>query len=119
MIDELPLLALAATQAQATTVIRDAAELRVKETDRIAGTVLELRKMGADIEERPDGFVVRGPTPLVGALVDSHGDHRLAMTLAVAGLLASGETVVHDTSCIADSFPGYAQTMASLGAELR
>jgi len=118
LIDELPLLALVATQAQGTTMIRDAAELRVKETDRIATTVAELHKLGAEIEARSDGFIVRGPSPLKGAEVNSHGDHRLAMTLAVAGLLASGETLVHDTDCIADSFPGFAETLRRLGASV-
>ncbi len=117
-IDEFPVLAVAATQAHGETIVRDAAELRVKETDRIATTVQELRHLGAEIEPRPDGFAVRGPTPLKGAAVQSHGDHRLAMALAVAGLAARGETVVEDTACIADSFPGFAGTLASLGARI-
>jgi 3-phosphoshikimate 1-carboxyvinyltransferase len=117
-IDEFPILAVAATQARGETVVRDAAELRVKETDRIATTVRELRRLGAGIESRPDGFVVHGPTALAGAAVDSHGDHRLGMALTVAGLLARGETVVHNVGCIADSFPGFAATMASLGARV-
>ena len=117
-IDEFPILAVAATQARGETVVRDAAELRVKETDRIATTVRELRRLGAEIEARPDGFAVRGPTPLDGAAVHSHGDHRLAMALAVAGLVARGETVVEDTACIADSFPGFASTLAGLGARV-
>ena len=117
-IDEFPILAVAATQARGKTIVRDAAELRVKETDRIATTVGELRRLGADIEARPDGFAVRGPTPLEGSAVHSHGDHRLAMALLVAGLVARGETVVEDTSCIADSFPGFASTLASLGADV-
>jgi 3-phosphoshikimate 1-carboxyvinyltransferase len=119
MIDEFPVLAVAATQAQGETVVRDAAELRVKETDRIATTVEELRRLGVEIDARPDGFVVHGPTPLRGAAVDSHGDHRLAMALAVAGLVARGETVVQDVACIGDSFPGFEATLASLGADLR
>jgi 3-phosphoshikimate 1-carboxyvinyltransferase len=114
MIDEFPVLAVAATQAQGETVVRDAAELRVKETDRIATTVEELRRLGAEIEARPDGFVVHGPTPLQGATVDSRGDHRLAMALAIAGLVASGETVVHDVACIGDSFPGFETTLLGL-----
>lgn len=118
LIDELPLLALVATQAEGVTVVRDAAELRVKESDRIATTVAELHKLGADIEPRPDGFVVRGPTPLKGVEVESHGDHRLAMTLAVAGLIAEGETVVRDTACIADSFPGFEGALIRLGARI-
>jgi len=107
MIDEFPILAVAATQAQGETLVRDASELRVKETDRIATTVAELRRLGAEIEARADGFVVYGPTPLAGTTVHSHGDHRLAMALAVAGLVASGETVVQDVACIVDSFPGF------------
>ena len=118
MIDEFPILAVAATQARGETVVRDAAELRVKETDRIATTVHELRCLGAEIEPHPGGFAVRGPTPLEGATVHSHGDHRLAMALVVAGLMARGETVVQDVACIADSFPGFASTLASLGAHV-
>jgi 3-phosphoshikimate 1-carboxyvinyltransferase len=118
MIDEFPVLAVTATQAHGETVVRDAAELRVKETDRIATTVEELRRLGAEIEPRPDGFVVYGPTPLAGSTVHSHGDHRLAMALAVAGLIAKGETVVQGVACIADSFPGFEATLAHLGAQL-
>jgi 3-phosphoshikimate 1-carboxyvinyltransferase len=117
-IDEFPILAVAATQARGETVVRDAAELRVKETDRIATTVRELRRLGAEIEPRPDGFVVHGPTTLAGATVDSHGDHRLGMALTVAGLLAREETMVRNVGCIADSFPGFAPTLASLGARV-
>lgn len=119
MIDEFPIFAVAATQAAGTTVVRDAQELRVKESDRIACIVQELRKMGAAIEERPDGFVVEGPTPLRGAVVDSHGDHRLAMALAIAGLIAEGETVVQDAGCIGDSFPTFVSVLQGLGAALR
>ncbi len=118
MIDELPVLAVIATQARGETVVRDAGELRVKETDRIATTVTELRKLGADIEERPDGFTVRGPTPLKGAHVWSHGDHRLAMALSIAGLVAEGATVVEEIACAADSFPGFVETLQRLGANL-
>jgi 3-phosphoshikimate 1-carboxyvinyltransferase len=124
-IDELPVLAVAATQARGQTVLRDAAELRVKETDRIATTVQELRLLGAEIEPQPDGFFVCGPTPLhspatecvvgTGASVRSHGDHRLAMALTVAGLVASGETVVQNTDCIADSYPAFEGTLKKLG----
>jgi 3-phosphoshikimate 1-carboxyvinyltransferase len=114
MIDEFPILAVAATQAHGTTVVRDAAELRVKETDRIVVIVEGLRAMGASIEPRPDGFIVEGPTPLKGALVDSGGDHRLAMALAVAGMIAEGETVIENSECIADSFPGFMALMQRL-----
>ncbi len=119
MIDEFPILAVAATQAAGTTVVRDAAELRVKETDRIATVVAELRKLGARIEPRPDGFVVEGPTALKGAEVDSHGDHRLAMALVVAGLVAEGKTRVFGAERIPDSFPGFVELMEILGARIR
>jgi 3-phosphoshikimate 1-carboxyvinyltransferase len=114
MIDEFTLLAVVASQAQGTTVVSDAAELRVKETDRIADTATELRRLGACIEERPDGFVVEGPTPLVRAQVNSHGDHRLAMSLAIAGLVAEGETIIEGAECIADSFPGFEEILRAL-----
>jgi 3-phosphoshikimate 1-carboxyvinyltransferase len=107
MIDEFSILALAATQAEGVAVVRDAAELRVKETDRIATLVQELRALGARIEARPDGFVIEGPTPLLGTSVDGHGDHRLAMTLAVAGLIAGGVTEVRGVEAIGDSCPGF------------
>ena len=126
-IDEIPILAVAATQAHGETVVRDAAELRVKETDRIATTVRELRRLGAKIEARPDGLVIQGPTPLRAtdaaggqpAMVHSHGDHRLAMALVVAGLIARDEISVQDTDCIADSFPGFAVALVRLGGRVR
>ena len=114
VIDEIPLIALAATQAEGETEIRDAAELRVKESDRISTTVVELRKLGADIEELPDGMIVRGPTALQGAHCESHGDHRLAMTLGVAGLLARGETMVAGHECVGVSYPGFWEDLESL-----
>jgi 3-phosphoshikimate 1-carboxyvinyltransferase len=118
MIDELPILAVVATQAHGETVIRDAKELTVKETNRIETTVSELRKMGAKIEAREDGFVIEGPTPLKGALVSSHGDHRLAMAMAIAGLCADGETVVDGAEVTVDSFPGFAPMLRTLGADI-
>lgn len=118
MIDELPVLAVAATQARGRTVIRDASELRVKETDRIATTVSELRKMGAHIEPTEDGFIVEGPCQLKGAPLEGHGDHRLAMAMIVAGMLANGRTHVHGTDVTADSFPGFEFTLQALGADL-
>ena len=117
-IDEFPVFAVAATQARGITTVREAAELRVKESDRISSVAAELRKMGADIEEWPDGMVIRGPVRLTGAVVDSHRDHRLAMALAVAGLVAEGETVIHGAQAIDDSFPGFVETMRGLGAEI-
>lgn len=119
MIDELPVLAVAATQAEGRTVVRDAQELRVKETDRIATTVSELKKMGAQIQETADGFIVDGPTRLTGAAVDSHGDHRLAMALAVAGVIAEGETTIHNAHVTADSFPGFESTLRALNVDVQ
>lgn len=118
MIDEFPIFAVAATQAQGYTIVRDAAELRVKETDRIKATVDELRKMGAHLIPHPDGFEVHGPTPLKGAVVDSDGDHRLAMALAIAGLIAEGETIVKNAGVIADSYPGFTAMLKRIGAEV-
>lgn len=118
MIDEVPLLVLACTQAEGTSVIRDAQELRVKESDRIADTVAQLRRLGADVEGAPDGFVVRGPTPLQGGAVHSRGDHRLAMMLSVAGLLTDADTVVQEAQVTDDSFPGFARTLTQLGADV-
>lgn len=115
LIDELPIIALLATQAHGKTIVRDASELRVKESDRIAVLVHELSKLGARIEERPDGFEIEGPCELVGARVSSpRGDHRIAMTLAVAGLIASGETVVENADAVESSFPSFVETLESL-----
>jgi len=118
MIDELMVLAVAATQAKGRTVIRDAGELRVKETDRIASTVTELRKMGAKIEPTADGFIIDGPTQLRSAPLESQGDHRLAMAMTIAGLVAKGITTVYGSEVTADSFPGFEVTLQALGAEL-
>jgi 3-phosphoshikimate 1-carboxyvinyltransferase len=90
----------------------------VKETDRIAVMAGELRKFGAQIEERADGFALHGPQKLRGAVVDGHDDHRVAMSLVVAGLCADGETLVNDARCVEDSFPGFVETMQSLGADV-
>ncbi|MCS7178653.1 MAG: 3-phosphoshikimate 1-carboxyvinyltransferase [Anaerolineae bacterium] len=118
-IDEFPVFAVAATQAEGMTTIREAAELRVKESDRIAAVAAELTRMGAQVQELPDGLIIHGPTPLVGTEVNSHGDHRLAMALAVAGLVARGETVVRNAEVIHDSFPGFVETMQALGADIQ
>jgi 3-phosphoshikimate 1-carboxyvinyltransferase len=114
LIDELLILAVAATQAEGVTTVRDASELRVKESDRIATVVRELRRMGAQIEERADGFVVEGPTRLRGARLESHSDHRLAMSLAVAALVAEGESFIAGGDCVGDSFPGFEETLKAL-----
>jgi 3-phosphoshikimate 1-carboxyvinyltransferase len=88
----------------------------VKESDRIAAICGELRKMGAEIEESPDGFEVRGPVSLRGARVDSHGDHRIAMALAVAALCAEGDTVISGWECVNISFPGFSSVLRALVA---
>ena len=106
-IDEIPVISVAASYAQGRTMIRDAAELRVKESDRIAAMASELRKMGADVTELPDGMDITGRDLLSGALCESHGDHRIAMSIAVAGLAAKGDTVVKDAAWIDTSFPGF------------
>lgn len=114
LIDEVPILAVAATQARGTTVIRDAAELAVKESNRLQAMATELGRLGAKIEATADGLIIEGPTKLRGAACDSHGDHRVAMALAVAGLIAEGETVVRGADCIAISYPGFARELAGL-----
>jgi len=114
IIDEIPIIAVAATQAEGLTEIRGAKELRVKESDRIKTMTSELKKMGADIQELEDGMFIVGPTKLKGTTVNSYGDHRVAMALAIAGLLAEGETKVEDTNCIRTSFPGFEETLNSI-----
>ncbi len=118
MIDEFPVFAVLATQAEGLTTVRDAAELRVKESDRISALVGELRRMGIAITERTDGFSVSGPQQLLAATVDSHADHRLAMSLAVAGLLAHGESSVQGAEVVHESFPGFTSALRTLGAEV-
>lgn len=118
MIDEFPIFAVAATQAHGTTAVRDAAELRLKESDRIEALARELNKMGADIETRADGFVVHGPKKLHGATVDARGDHRLAMSLAIAGLVAQGETCIEGWKVLQDSFPSFPAVLRTLGADV-
>lgn len=114
MIDEFPILAIAATQAEGETRVRDAQELRVKESDRVATVAEELRKMGAHIEEHDDGFTIHGPTRLHGARVNAHQDHRLAMSLAVAALTAEGETIIEGWESVADSFPNFAELLLAM-----
>ncbi len=114
LIDELPLIAVMATQAQGKTVVSGAKELRVKETDRIKAIVSELKKMGADIKEREDGFRVNGPTKLQGAVCKSYNDHRIVMSLAVAALLAEGKTVIKNSECIDISFPEFEKILQKM-----
>jgi 3-phosphoshikimate 1-carboxyvinyltransferase len=117
LVDEVPALAVAAALAHGRTEIRDAAELRVKESDRLAALAHELGALGAQIDERTDGLVIEGGAPLRGARVQSRGDHRIAMALAVAGLVAEGETIVDDSACIATSFPQFTDLVNTLAGE--
>src|SRR6516165_5441680 len=105
LIDELPILSVAGAMARGKTIIRQAGELRVKETDRIAAIAHTLRTMGVHVAELTDGLEIHGPAPLHGARVASFGDHRIAMAFAIAGLFADGETVVQDAECIRGSYP--------------
>ncbi len=114
MLDELPLVALLGTVAAGETRVTGAGELRVKESDRIATVAAELGRLGAAIEEQPDGFRVRG-SRLQGTRVQSHGDHRVAMMLGLAGLIAAGETIVEGAEAAAVSFPCFGSTMRGLG----
>ena len=114
LIDELPVLAVAACFAHGTTVIRDAGELRVKESDRIGVMVRELNRMGGNLEEMPDGMKIHGPVKLRGTLCKSSGDHRVAMSLAVAGLLAEGDTFISGAESASISYPGFWTQLQSL-----
>lgn len=107
LIDELPMIAAMACFAEGETRIRDAAELKVKESNRIAVMVKNLTAMGADVRETEDGMVIRGGKPLHGAVIDSKKDHRIAMTFAVTALAASGETEILDADCVNISYPGF------------
>ncbi len=107
VIDELPVLAVAAALAQGRTIIRDAGELRNKESDRITCVATNLLAMGGQVKELPDGMEIEGGSPLHGARVTSYGDHRIAMAFAIAGLFADGETIVEDVDCVATSYPGF------------
>jgi len=120
-IDELPVLAVIAARARGTTVVRDAEELRVKESDRIATTCAMLRAFGIACEIRPDGFAVEGrpDRPLDPGRVHAEGDHRIAMAAAIAGLVASGETEIADADNVATSYPGFAAALQGLGTEIR
>jgi 3-phosphoshikimate 1-carboxyvinyltransferase len=119
VIDELPILAVAGALAEGTTVIANAAELRVKESDRIAAIATNLRAMGAHVLETEDGMEIYGGPALQGAKVSSFGDHRIAMAFAIAGLFAEGETVVQDVDCVATSYPGFYRTLEQMMKESR
>lgn len=117
VIDELPIIAVAAALAHGKTVIADAGELRVKETDRLAAIATNLRAMGAQVSETEDGLEIMGGAPLHGARLQSYGDHRIAMAFAVAGLFAEGETIIEGTECVATSYPGFADTLEKIMKE--
>jgi len=111
LVDEIPVLAVAALAAEGKTIIRDAEELRVKESDRLAVMAQELRRLGAQIQEHPDGLEIHGPQQLTGASVSPHADHRVAMSLAVASLLARGETTLENPECARVSYPEFWTTL--------
>ncbi len=114
LIDELPMLAVLATQALGITEVKGAEELRVKETDRIEAIAKNLRAMGAKIETRPDGFIIEGPQPLKGAEIDSFHDHRIAMAFSIGTLIAKSESVIHGAECVSISYPDFFSTLAEL-----
>lgn len=107
LIDEIPVIALLATQAYGKTVIKDAGELKVKETNRIDTVVQELKKLGANIEATDDGMIIHGPTPLSGGTVSSHGDHRIGMMLAIASLISKNDVILENSEAISVSYPDF------------
>ena len=107
LIDELPVIAVAAAFAEGETVIRDAQELKVKESNRIAAMVAELTKAGVDVEETDDGMIIRGGNPVHGGQINSYLDHRIAMAFAIAALSADGDTIIHDSQCVDVSYPEF------------
>ncbi|NTU43807.1 MAG: 3-phosphoshikimate 1-carboxyvinyltransferase, partial [Nitrospirales bacterium] len=114
LIDEFPILCILASQAEGTTVISGAEELRVKESDRISAMAKELTKMGVELEELPDGIAIKGRAGLKGCLVESYGDHRIAMSFSVAALIADGVTQINNASCVDISFPGFFERLSAL-----
>lgn len=114
LVDEIPVLAVLATQCQGMSDFGGLSELRVKESDRLAVMAEGLNRMGARVEERADGLTIHGPTPLTGATVDARGDHRIAMAFAVAGLVAEGETTIEGAEAIETSFPDFEDTLREL-----
>ena len=118
MIDEFPAFTIAAACAQGASRVMDAQELRHKESDRISALGGELRRLGVDFQETADGFLIQGGSPLQGGRVEAHGDHRLAMALALAGLVAQSPVAVSGAEIIDESFPGFEQVLRALGAEI-
>lgn len=117
-IDEIPILCALAALSEGVTTIREAEELRVKESDRIKVMVDMLRAFGVECEEHPDGMTIVGGAKLRGATLNSHHDHRIAMTGAILGMAAEGETIVNDTDCVGTSFPSFVELFRGLGAEI-
>jgi 3-phosphoshikimate 1-carboxyvinyltransferase len=107
LIDELPVIAVLATQANGKTIVRGAEELRIKECDRIHALCVNLNKMGAEIEELDDGFIINGPTPLNGAEIETFHDHRIAMAFTIAGLVSEGDVVLDHPECVSISYPEF------------
>ena len=116
IIDEIPILAIAATQAQGETKILDAGELRVKETDRIHAIYVNLKSMGARVREVKDGLLIQGPTELKGTEIETFGDHRIAMAFTIAGLIAQGSTIIKNSECAEISFPGFYKILEGIYA---
>lgn len=114
LIDEIPVLAVAAALADGVTCIRGAGELKVKESNRLAAIVSEMRKMGIQITELPDGLEIHGPNKIKGAAINSYHDHRIAMAMAVCGLFAEGKTTIADSACIDISFPGFGELLRQI-----
>lgn len=115
LIDEIPIIAVMAACADGTTIIRDAAELKVKESNRIDTVVTNLKAMGADIESTNDGMIIHGSAPLHGAVIDSHADHRIAMSFAIAALAAEGETKILGSDCVNISYPEFYEDLKKIG----
>ena len=114
LIDEIPIIAVMAALAEGETIIKDAAELKVKESDRIQTVVQNLSAMGCDITATDDGMIIRGGAPLHGAKIKTHLDHRIAMAFAIAGLVAEGETTLDHPECVSISYPTFFETLTSL-----
>ncbi len=114
LIDELPIIAVLATQANGRTEVSGAEELRIKECDRIHALCKNLKKMGADIEELQDGFIINGPTPLKGANIETFHDHRIAMAFTIAGLVTNGDVILDHPECASISFPEFYDVLENL-----
>lgn len=119
MIDEFPIFAVAAAYAEGASIVKDASELRLKESDRISSLVAELKNLGADVEESTDGFTIHGHGGLIGGEMNPHGDHRLAMSMAIAGLASASPVTIQQPEIMDESFPGFANTLSGIGADIK